>query len=155
MGYRNYLCLLKKEDFKEGKSYFEYGDELKTLHELGKYVEGELIDKFTVIYNLDDEDTEFKIIDIESVLHIIEHYSKKQLSFLQSVKNGENQLFDAQKLLDNQIREWATPQALIFNIDKKDDSLVNSWSFQYVIFDLIRIYKTFDVEKHYLVWTGH
>jgi hypothetical protein len=155
MGYRNYLCRIKKEGLIEGKEYFDYDNEIENLHELGKYVDSEISDGLIVLKDLDDEETEFKIIDIESIPHIVSHYAKKTLKFLESVDKGENQIFDAEKMLKDAILEWNHPETFIYNIDKKDDSIVRSWSYQYAIFDLIRIYKSFDTEKYYLLWTGH
>lgn len=40
------------------------------------------------------------------------------------------------------------------NLDKENDNLVHSWLYEHTIFDLVRIYKTFDWENKCLMFMG-
>lgn len=56
-------------------------------------------------------------------------------------------------------REWGVNAWLKdmrpFSLDKDNDSLVRSWKYEYVIFDLVRVYKTFDWNKNVMVYYGY
>ena len=157
MGYRNYLCRIKKLDYVEGKSYFDYEDNIITeLYELGKDVDNDLVEGLIVVSSFDeDKDIEFKIIDIESIPKIVSYYAKKHLNFLKSLKDGTSERYNFESYIDSQIRSWSEPRIFIYDDFKGREKLVSSWDYQYEIFDLIRIYKTFNSENNLLIWTGH
>ena len=156
MGYRNYLSKIKKEDFVDCRQLWDYEDGVITeLYELGKYVDSEISEGLITIGEDDSEDGEFSIIDIESIPIIVSHYTEKHLNFLNSLKEGTNLQYSPESYIDNQIREWSEPEIFIYDLYKGREKLVSSWEFQYEIFDLIRIYKTFDVENYYLLWLGY
>lgn len=156
MGYRNYLYKIKKSDYVDGRQEWDYEDGLiEELYELGKYVDSEIRDGLIILSEAESVDGEFDVIDIESIPHIISHYSKKQLNFLNSLKDGTSHQYDFESYIDDQIRKWSHPDDFIYDLNKEKENIVNSWEFQYEIFDLIRIYKTFDSEKYYLLWVGY
>jgi len=155
MGYRNYISMIKKEDFVEGQDWWEYKDEIVELHELGKYIDSEIRDGLIVESEKFAEDGEFDIINIESIPHIVSCYAKSFKKFLESLKEGTNRIYTSESYIEEQIRRWTDADSLIYNIKKDQDKLVSSWEYQYEIFDLIRIYKTFDVENCHLLWLGH
>ena len=155
MGYRNYLYKIKKEDLVEDKSRWDYDEEIQEIYEFGKYVDAELRDGLITIKDMDDEDCEFQIIDIESLVPIITHYASKFSTFLESLKDNTNDVYNHQTYIEEQITRWSKPDTYIYNLNKNKENLVNSWEYQYEIFDLIRIYKTFDTEKYHLLWLGH
>lgn len=45
--------------------------------------------------------------------------------------------------------------SLPYNMDKKTNKCVDSWLYEYEIFDLVRMYKLFDEKKHYVVYFGY
>jgi len=156
MGYRNYISMIKKEDFVEGQQWWNYNDDIiEELHELGKYVDMEVRDGLIVTSETFSEDGEFDIIDIESIPHVVSCYAKSFTKFLESLKDGTNQIYNYESYIEEQIRRWINADSLVYNIDKNKDKLVSSWEFQYEIFDLIRIYKTFDTENYHLLWLGY
>ena len=155
MGYRNYLYKINKQNYVEGKLRYDYDDNIVTeLYEIGKYVDSKLVEKLIVIFPSPD-DEEFQVIDIESIPEIITYYSNRHLNFLNSLKDGTSEQFTLESYIYSQIRRWSSPKDFIYNVDKNMVSIVNSWEFQYEIFDLLRIYKTFNVEHDYLLWVGH
>ena len=156
MGYRNYISKIKKEDYVEGQDWWDYDDDkIIELHELGKYVDSEVRDGLITIGEDIGEDGEFVIIDVESIPHIVDCYAKSFVKFLESLNNGENRMYDHESYIEEQIRRWSNAKTLVYNIDKDKEKLVSSWEFQYELFDLVRIYKTFDTEKYHLLWLGH
>lgn len=49
--------------------------------------------------------------------------------------------------------EWL--QNTPFKLDDDDDSVSRSWKYEYAIFQLVHLYKTFDWKRNYLVYSGH
>ena len=41
-----------------------------------------------------------------------------------------------------------------YDLDDDTDCIVNSWKYEYVIFELVRIYKTFDWKNDVLLYVG-
>lgn len=106
---------------------------------------------------MSDEDEEYLIITKDPLLAIIKDYSDRHLEYLKSLK-PENELNTYDKhnsvetFINNQIRCWSEPDMLVYNL--KGESLSSSFEVQYKVFDLIRIYKTFNDEDYYLVYRG-
>ena len=56
--------------------------------------------------------------------------------------------------LNEKILDWSAPR-FIYNTKREESNIVESWDYEYALFELLHIYKTFDTEKYYLTWTGH
>lgn len=105
-----------------------------------------------------NDENEFVIIGKEGLLLIIEDYRKTIVQYLKSNLNpsNEDKIFFPNKnpvgYLEGKIKEWEenvdkfklTP----YNLDLKSDTIVSSWSYEYAIFELVRLYKTIDDEKY-------
>lgn len=170
MGYRNRLCQIKKELFdKEKLKDFDYRhDNTEELIELGKYID--YTDRLKLEENIDD-DGEYCVMDKSQIVTIINIYAEKHLRYLELIKKGtdgdkpkpedilafrELQLWEprtAEQFLDEQIELWKEPSR-IYNTNIDCKSIVESWSYEYEIFELLHIYKTFDDTKYYLIWSG-
>lgn len=50
-------------------------------------------------------------------------------------------------------REWVDDNFLPYNLDKGDE-VTTSWKFEYIIFEMVRIYKEFDSENEVLIYIG-
>ncbi|MFW6002536.1 MAG: hypothetical protein ACOCQD_04275 [archaeon] len=50
--------------------------------------------------------------------------------------------------------EWEHTGTVVYNMREDIDCIVNSWEFEYEIFELVCLYKTFDEENYYLVYRG-
>ncbi len=50
-------------------------------------------------------------------------------------------------------KEWGETHN-IYNLDSESDNIVSSWYFEYQIFELVRIYKTFDWENNCMLFYG-
>lgn len=157
MGYRNYLGQIEKAVYDKSKMEdWEYRDKhIEEFHELGKYVDSEIVDNLIYIEKLGNSDGEHSIIDIESIPIIVNFYATKHLKFLKDLLSGSTTNHNsAESYLKEQIENWESPQ-FIYDIGKDNKSIVFSWEYQYLVFELLHIYKTFDTEKYYLTWTGH
>jgi len=56
--------------------------------------------------------------------------------------------------LSSLIREWEGKYTLPYNLDEDKDEIVSSWKYEYSVFELVRIFKTFDWENNKMVWYG-
>ena len=166
MGYRNYFGRILKSDFdKEKLKDIEYRYEhTERLFELGKDVNYDFeIKKF---FDYNDYDTEYAIIELNTILQFVEDYRKRYVKYLERMIKPEEELSEDDKyilkydgntlkgFIDSEIRNWKNAESLVYNIKKDDETIVKSWSYNYEIFELLRIYKTFDEENYYLVWIG-
>ena len=160
MGYRNYISRIHKLEYTKCKlsGLESLRDKTKDLHEIGKYYDAP---DFEIIDDVSDEDEEYMVITRDSLLAIIKDYSDRHLEFLKSLKPmdelGGEGVYDnrnsIERFIQNQIRNWSEPEMLVYNLSRKDQ-LSSSFEVQYEVFDLIRIYKTFNEEKYYLVYRG-
>lgn len=160
MGYRNYISRIHKLEYTKCKlsGLESLRDKTEDLHEIGKYYDSPDLE---IIDNVSDEDEEYMVITRDSLLAIIKDYSDRHLKFLKSLKPmdelSEESVYDnrnsAERFVQNQIRNWSDPEMLVYNLSSKDQ-LSSSFEVQYEVFDLIRVYKTFNEEKYYLVYRG-
>lgn len=94
----------------------------------------------------------------EKIVHyykgLVEHKQPRRLPFgfviSKSKKRKDNKL---QYMARDQYFYWSNEY--VVNLDEDSDSLTNSWMYEHEIFDLVRIYKTFDFDNHYLLFYGY
>lgn len=156
MGYRNYISQIDKIEYTKSKlsGLEDLREKTFDLHEIGKYYDSP---KLEVIDDVGDEDEEYMIITKESLLLLIKDYSDRHLEYLKSLKPESelatyNKNRSVETFINKQIRNWSEPDMLVYNL--KGESLSSSFEVQYEVFDLVRIYKTFDENKYYLVYRG-
>lgn len=180
LGYRNYIGKISREDLTKLLLIHEKPDSeekfemmwdfqrnvIDEMHEIGKYYDTP-DDGFEVVHDLSDEDTELKIITHDSIKAIIRQYAQKHLDYLKDLMKPEEEMTEEEKFerkhgykdtlkkhIESQIRQWERPEDLVYDIDLDSDRLVKSWNFQYELFELLHIYKSFDRENDYVVYTG-
>lgn len=170
MGYRNYISRIKKSDLPKLSLLDDYDfrrDMTEELHEIGKYYDHP-DDEWEELYDFGDDDTEYKIITKKSLKAIIKQYEQSHLKYLQDLIKPDEELTEDDKMkiefgyrdtphkyVQKKIMEWERADSLVYDINDNSDRLVKSWAMEYEIFELIRIYKSFDEEKYYLVYEGH
>ncbi len=160
MGYTNYICQIKWElyDREKLKDYEYRNNNTEVLIELGKYID--FTDKIVFEEKADiDEDGEYYRIDKKQLLTIVQIYAEKHLKFLERIKSGEpeypfEKMMTADEYIDEQVKLWKNPN-MIYNTDIYRKHIVDSWYYEYEIFELLHIYKTFDSSRYYMLWTGH
>jgi len=173
MGYRLYLGKISKDEHdkmqKMSYAYLceKYGDKgedfvsvyqlVKELHGFGKYynVDTSKYNPFFAKKEIQDyfsNDHDFWIVDKDFLLGIIEKERKEMAEWYKECesKTYEELLFQIKKLA----KEWSGEYYLPYNLDLSKPHLVDSWQRDYAIFDLIRIYKSFDFENNLLVYYG-
>lgn len=180
MGYRLYLGKVDKEehDKMQRMSYpylcEKYGDVyskpeekfdgnvsvyelVKELHGFGKYYDVDTTKYNTFFANKDVqahfEDNDFWIVDREFLLGIIEKERKAMADWYEECKGKTHEELIHQA--ESNASEWRGDFGVCpYNLDLGKPHLVDSWKRDYAIFDLIRIYKTFDFENNVLVYYG-
>lgn len=172
MGYRNYIGKVKKEKYDELSSlsnkqivelYDSYGDslyfnvkeitELEEIHEFGKYCEFD-IKKHTKRFFKDkmvfEDDEEFYIASPKFLECVIKDYHNNIINYYNKIMDES----DEQKNIyfKSKISEWSSLKP--YNLDLNNDVIVDSWKYEYVIFELVRIYKSFDWDNYLLIYYG-
>lgn len=181
MGYRNYIGKISKENHNKikdltSKEFCEiYNTEyvccrkiegFECLYNLGKHIEDDIVDVFkTKFFNNipEDPEEEFYIVSEQFLTHLINEYRKKTILYLKSLVESKdkdvNDINDRNKTtykeyVENKISNWKREDSII-NLDKSKNDIVNSWSYEHSIFELVRIYKSIDFEKDLLIYYGY
>lgn len=71
------------------------------------------------------------------------------LKMISEIQAGERELF-----IRNRANMWRAEFAAPYNLDDNNDMLAQQWEFEYVIWDLVRLYKSLDWTKYNLLITG-
>lgn len=168
MGYRSRLGKIaktEKEKYK-GKSYEEvaammgeyfacYRPEAHTqIFGLGKYFE--FTKGKTNFYDFDveeEEDCEFHIMTKEDLKELIRDYHEVICNMYERLAKGED---DVQEFINGKVREWRSKFLNPYYLDEEHTSgeIVKSWKYEYSIFNLVYIYRTFDWENDYLIYSA-
>ena len=169
MGYRSRLgkiCKAERDKYKN-KTYEEaqqivgednslyYPPEHKELYEIGKYADyNKGLEAF---YNFDIYkmcESEFHIMTKENLLEIIRDYHKKIYQGYKELEEGK----DSSEFIKSRVREWGRNgfdiQPYYLDQKKTDGEIVRSWQYEYAIFNLVYIYRTFDWENDYLIYSA-
>lgn len=127
-------------------------------------------------------DHDFYIVQQEFVLHLIEHYTKLVKDYYKKLLND---FFDGNKskaefmtskdspiteqemtsiyVLINHVRdmanEWGVAgwfeDTLPYNVNLDSSKIVSSWKYEYEIFELVKLYKTFDWKRNVMIYYGY
>lgn len=184
MGYRHYIATIDKTLYqqirnltkKELADFFKSLDKnvnrrefVKEVYEMGKYVEADYLkehsrqffDKKETNLNYHNEDTELYLITRAGFDAIIESYHKiisdNFAKLLEHHKNGTKDMWGEDPVAKYLIGKGATwensknyqPYSLT------GEPITHSWSYEYAIFELVRIYKSINWENQLVVITGH
>lgn len=126
-----------EELFEIGK-YFHYESE----HKKPFYPDPEILKYF---------ESEFEILEKEGLKGIIQWYHNKIIEVF-SVSD-EELLTGAKKKLE----VWNNKFDLLpywLDEERTDGAIVRSWLYEYAIFNLVHIYRTFDWENDYLIYSA-
>lgn len=145
-----------------------------------KYFKPVFKNKETQKYFVEEHD--FYIVDKEFVELLIKHYTEKireyykkflspfygedlqiKSEFLKTKDNPltDKEVFDVYQLIDH-VRsmgmEWGVkswfPDTVPYSLDEKQD-MVTSWKYEYGIFNLVNLYRTFDWKKNIMIYYGY
>jgi hypothetical protein len=178
MGYIYYVAMINKKDGdilrtkKYNELVNEYGDKddyvgiynlpIINLYEFGKYIgfSDEIVEKSECFFL--DLDTHKKFNDEhhcyksneDIFLIAIEYYRQQTEIWYKELSEMEEKALRGEMLI--KCRNWnVSGWILPYNIDKKRKEIVNSWSYEYAIFELVRLYKNIDFENNYLIFYAY
>lgn len=184
MGYRHYIGIAEKSklEFVKDLSIVELQDcydedylparlFTKETYELGKMYDDRDIAKFRsdVFTNPDtnchfnNSDNEFYIINKEGFEFIIDSYRKKVLAYYESILNPskEDVLFGDQltpeKCIQEKVRTWGEncTKFKLYPYSLKGEQISTSWTYEYAIFELVRVYKSINWETQVVTISAH
>jgi hypothetical protein len=170
-GYVGVYDIANKQHYELGK----YVDEFDK-----KFFKPVFKNKETQKYFVEEQD--FYIVKQEFVLHLIEHYTKLVKDYYKKILND---FYDGNKskaefmtskdlpiteqemtsiyTLINHVRdmalEWGVSgwfeDTIPYDVDLSNSRVVSSWKYEYEIFELVRIYKTFDWKRNVMIYYGY
>lgn len=171
-----YCYKIDKDCCDDGSYWFQPYKVGKELYELGKYSE--------IAFKLESErpslftskelkerysDYGFALLAKEDFKAVIEAYRQKIINWLQSLLNPEDDPIIPSKLskeerkhlaieheIQDKIDSWSGKYFGIspIDLDESRDRITGDWSYEYAIFELVRLYKIFDWENNELVLVG-
>ena len=159
--YINIHNIPQEEIFEFGKLYWD--DTAERIYNTGKPLfENEEIQKHF------EEECPY-IVTKEALKIAIEIYKEKIINYYKNLFVENDKLHDPffhipigevkkpiqEKCVEHcrqMLSEWVKNFAI--NEDEKEEKLTNSWLYEYEIFELLRLYKTFDFNKYDLLFYG-
>jgi hypothetical protein len=137
------------------------------LYELGKYVDfNDGLEPFYTGFNIQSDcEAEFHIMRKPDLKKIIEEYSELIWGNYIELAKREGSCWDdekgekdcVQRFLERRAREWNNPFMTPYRLDEpmgQDGEIAGSWQYEYAIFNLVYIYRTFDWDNDYMIYSG-
>lgn len=139
----------------------------KKLYELGKHsgIGFKLESKRPSLFTSEElkerySDDVFALLTKEDFKAIIEEYRQKIVNWLQSLLNPEDDEERKHLAIKHEIQDkidsWSGKYFGIspIDLDESRERITGDWSYEYAIFELVRLYKIFDWENDDLVLVG-
>ncbi len=163
------LYKYKKEDIKDGYVAVYHVAE-KELYEFGKYCDFNTKGMFKPVFlnkELQEEMTDehdFYVVGKKFMKAVIENYTEKvkkiytnlmdgitneQIAFKEIPAEKVMQLFEH---VHGNSFEWI--QSTPYNLEV-GDAVTKSWKYEYSVFELVKIYKTFDWKNNIMIYYGY
>ena len=171
------------EDNEKRVDYVGVYDIAYNMHyELGKYVDEFDKKLFKPVFKNKETqkefecDSDFYIVQKEFVLKLIEYYTgiiknyytemlkdffdgrKVKSDFLKNKDSKiteieEESIFKIIEHVRSMSYEWI--DFVPYNLNLDTPNIVSSWKYEYVIFELVRLYKTFDWKRNIMIYYGY
>lgn len=172
---------LHDEDIEDG--YVSMREMCEELYEFGKYTEFDDSKFYTPFFRNTEtqkyysSDHDLHIVGKDFFEHVINHYvgliKKYYENLLKSFWDSENRDFNLKNIdtpegkkstidcvqhcrslaLEWGVTNWFTERPP-FNLESDTQTITTSWKYEYSIFELVRLYKTFDWENDLLIYYG-
>lgn len=148
----------------------------KELYELGKYSEigFKLESERPSLFTSEElkerySDDGFALLTKDDFKSVIEFYRQKIIAWLQSLLNPDESRIVSNKLskeerkhleweyeIKDRLDSWSGKYfgTLPIDLDESRERITGDWSYEYAIFELVRLYKIFDWENDDLVLVG-
>ena len=98
------------------------------------------------------EEYYFKKVSNKDFLKIIELIRKSIAEYSQELLNNTKK---SKKYLENKNKKWNDEILYPYHLDKDGKIIIDDDSYEYNIFELIRIYNEFDFEKNIILFIGY
>ena len=176
---QDWLDFAKRHSYKidygardDGIGYFAPHELQSEIYDLGKYSEigHELEEARPCVFTSQElkdtySDYGFALCSKEDFKAIIKAYKQKIVNYFKELLDAkeEDSLLPINQpkeekwryAIESKLRYWQVPWALTpINLDENSDYITHSWLYEYSIFELVRLYKTFDWENNDLVLMG-
>lgn len=164
---KKYKAKKYKEKYdKENTSVMSY-DLVEEIHGMGKYCNFDFCKKDFFLNEKTNRymtsDGEFFIIGQEGLQMIIEEYKKDIFEYYQKLRKQDEKdimlrrVQSVESFLDEKIDLWSGKYQELLPIDMNKDKkeISSSWTKEYIVFELVRLYKTIDFSKNVLVYYGY
>lgn len=171
-----YCCKIDKDCCDDGSYWFAPYEVGKEIYELGKYSEigFKLESERPSLFTSEElkerySDYGFALLTKNDFKAVIEAYRQKIIDWLKNLLDPEDDTIVTSKLSKeekkNLLLEQATKDKLDswsgkyfgispINLDEDKERITDDWSYEYAIFELVRVYKSFDWENDDLVLIG-
>jgi len=175
MGYRSRLGKINKKgseflrnfSWEEAEEYFNdhnnggmsYPSLHTQLYEIGKYYSFPSEDPLEPFYKNFDiykkMESEFHIMQEKHLRIIIDDFHSQIFEYFEKLLANEK---DREAYFINKVNEWKPKNWEVYPYHlkrgKTDGEIVRSWKMEYSIFNITYIYRTFDWENDYLIWSA-
>ena len=160
----------------DGSGYFSPYKIGTELYELGKYSEiaFKLESESPSLFTSDElkerySDYGFALLTKDDFKAVIEAYRKKIVDWFESLLNPDKSQITSNKLskdekkhfeweleIRDKLEKWSGKYFGIspIDLDESRERITGDWSYEYAIFELVRVYKAFDWENDELVLVG-
>jgi len=124
------------------------------LYEIGKDVSFDSSEPFYTKFCITHEyESDFSILDKKALGPVIEYYRGSTQEYYKKLFDKPHE--DMKLFAESKVREWDRRFPPYYLDDENTDGfLVRSWSMEYAIFNILYIYRTFDFDKKYLIYSG-
>lgn len=172
----NYGYKVDRDCCDDGSGYlspYKIGTE---LYELGKYSEiaFKLESERPSLFTSDElkerySDYGFALLTKDDFKAVIEAYRQKIVDWFESLLNPDKSQITSNKLskdekkhfereleIKNKLEKWSGKYfgLLPIDLDENQERITGDWTYEYAIFELVRVYKAFDWENNDLVLVG-
>lgn len=185
MGYRNYIGSISKREYNKIKKlpkeefyklrgvdpeddYIGPYNIVKDIYEFGKYCDFPLkglTKKFFTDKAFHDDmnnDGELVLVDKRFMEMVIKHYHEKIKAYYADMLDGidmdDKTTWTPEKFtkLFQHVRSMSIEWRQLTPYDLENgDSVTTSWKYEYELFELVRIYKSFDWKKNVMAYYGY
>lgn len=147
--------------YRLGKEVYEFGKDVDWAFEMQSKNESIFGSKELEEYY---EDYQPVICSKDDFLFVINVYKQKIIDYYKNLLDENSESFflrgktpeERYKChIEKQLNEWENPFGCCpLNTDLSTERINNSWLYEYAIFELVRVYKTFDWENDALILLG-
>lgn len=157
-------------EIEEEENWFYFNDEKfmnkECIHEFGKLYWDDtaerIYSKGVPLFTIKEtqgyfEDYEPYVMGSDAMLEAIEIYKEKVINYYKSLLEEDKRETVSDKCIrhvKSTLEEWECEYISPLNLNLKHEHIVNSWLYEYQIFELVRLYKTIDWENKCLLFYG-